>query len=98
MGMGEPFLNYDSFMEAVRLLHGEMGIATARMTVSTSGIEPAIRRFAQEPVRPNLALSLNASNDAVRGEIMPITRKWNIASLLDGRTHDSAGQAGVCDV
>ena len=53
------------------------------MTVSTSGIEPAIRRFAQETVRPNLALSLNASNDTVRGEIMPITRKWNIAALLE---------------
>jgi 23S rRNA (adenine2503-C2)-methyltransferase len=83
MGMGEPFLNYDAFMDSVRLLNGEMGIATSRMTVSTSGIEPAIRRFAEEPVRPNLALSLNASNDAVRAEIMPITRKWNIAALLD---------------
>jgi 23S rRNA (adenine2503-C2)-methyltransferase len=83
MGMGEPFLNYDAFMEAVRILNGEMGIATARMTVSTSGIEPAIRRFAEEPVRPRLALSLNASNDTVREAIMPITRKWNIAALLD---------------
>ena len=83
MGMGEPFLNYDSFMAAVRLLNGQMGIAASRMTVSTSGIEPAIRRFAEEPVRPKLALSLNASNDTVRGEIMPITRKWNIAALLD---------------
>jgi len=83
MGMGEPFLNYDAFMDAVRILNGEMGIATARMTVSTSGIEPAIRRFAEEPVRPKLALSLNASNDTVRAEIMPITRKWNIQTLLD---------------
>src|SRR5579875_2662959 len=83
MGMGEPFLNYDAFMDAVRILVGEMGIPAARMTVSTSGIEPAIRRYAQEPVRPRLALSLNASNDAVRAEIMPITRKWNIAALLD---------------
>ena len=83
MGMGEPFLNYDAFMDAVRILNGEMGIATARMTVSTSGIEPAIRRFAEEPVRPKLALSLNASNDSVRAEIMPITRKWNIQTLLD---------------
>jgi 23S rRNA (adenine2503-C2)-methyltransferase len=82
MGMGEPFLNYDAFLDAVRILNGEMGIATARMTVSTSGIEPAIRRFAAEPVRPRLALSLNASNDRVRAEIMPITRKWNIAALL----------------
>ncbi len=83
MGMGEPFLNYDAFMDAVRLLNTEMGLATSRMTVSTSGIEPAIRRFAQEPVRPNLALSLNASNDTVRAQVMPITRKWNIAALLE---------------
>jgi 23S rRNA (adenine2503-C2)-methyltransferase len=83
MGMGEPFLNYESFMDSVRLLSGGMEIPESRMTVSTSGIEPAIRRFAQEPVRPKLALSLNASNDSVRAEIMPITRKWNIAALLD---------------
>ncbi len=83
MGMGEPFLNYDAFMDAVRILVAEMNIPSSRMTVSTSGIEPAIRRFALEPVRPNLALSLNASNDNVRGEIMPITRKWNIAALLE---------------
>ena len=83
MGMGEPFLNYDHFMAAFHLLSGQMGISPARMTVSTSGIEPAIRRFAAEPLRPKLALSLNASNDTVRGEIMPITRKWNIAALLE---------------
>ena len=82
MGMGEPFLNYDAFMDAVRLL-GLMGIPESRMTVSTSGIEPAIRRFALEPNRPKLALSLNASNDTVREQIMPITRKWNIQALLD---------------
>jgi 23S rRNA (adenine2503-C2)-methyltransferase len=82
MGMGEPFLNYDSFMASVRVLAG-MGIPESRMTVSTSGIEPSIRRFAQEPVRPKLALSLNASNDVVREQVMPITRKWNIAQLLD---------------
>ena len=83
MGMGEPFLNYDAFMDAVRILAVEMNIPASRMTVSTSGIEPAIRRFALEPVRPNLALSLNASNDVVRESVMPITRKWDIATLLD---------------
>jgi 23S rRNA (adenine2503-C2)-methyltransferase len=82
MGMGEPFLNYDAFMDAVRLLR-VMGIPESRMTVSTSGIEPAIRRFALEPIRPKLALSLNASNDVVREQVMPITRKWNIQALLD---------------
>jgi len=82
MGMGEPFLNYDAFMRSVHLLRA-MGIPESRMTVSTSGIEPSIRRFAEEPVRPKLALSLNASNDSIRERIMPITRKWNIATLLD---------------
>jgi 23S rRNA (adenine2503-C2)-methyltransferase len=81
MGMGEPFLNYDAFMQSVHVLRG-MGIPESRMTVSTSGIEPSIRRFAKEAVRPKLALSLNASNDAVRERIMPVTRKWNIAALL----------------
>ena len=83
MGMGEPFLNYDSFMVAVRLLIEEVGIAAPRMTVSTSGIVPGILRFAQEKVRPKLAISLNAPNDEVRESIMPINRKWNIATLLD---------------
>ncbi len=85
MGMGEPFLNYDSFMGAVRLLVREAGLSLRRMTVSTSGIVPGILRFAQEPpeFRPKLAISLNAPNDAVRGEIMPINRKWPIAELMD---------------
>jgi 23S rRNA (adenine2503-C2)-methyltransferase len=81
MGMGEPFLNYEAFMSAVHLLRA-VGIPESRMTVSTSGILPGILQFAQEPVRPKLALSLNASNDAVREEIMPVTRKWNIGQLL----------------
>jgi 23S rRNA (adenine2503-C2)-methyltransferase len=84
MGMGEPFLNYASFMAAVRLLVREAGLSPQRMTVSTSGIVPGIEQFAQEPpdVRPRLAISLNAPNDAVRSEIMPINRKWPIEALL----------------
>jgi 23S rRNA (adenine2503-C2)-methyltransferase len=83
MGMGEPFLNYDAFMDAVRLLVGKMEIPASRMTVSTSGIVPGILRFAKEPVRPKLAISLNAPNDSIREGIMPITRKWDIALVLD---------------
>ncbi len=83
MGMGEPFLNYDEFMAAVRLLVTEVGIADSRMTVSTSGIVPGILRFAAEKVRPKLAISLNASNNEVRERIMPITRKWDIADVID---------------
>jgi 23S rRNA (adenine2503-C2)-methyltransferase len=83
MGMGEPFLNYDAFMDAVRLLVHEVGIAESRMTVSTSGIMPGILRFAEEPIRPKLAISLNAPNDKVRESIMPITRKWDIQHLVN---------------
>jgi 23S rRNA (adenine2503-C2)-methyltransferase len=83
MGMGEPFLNYDEFMAAVRLLVTEVGIAESRMTVSTSGIVPGILRFGAEKIRPKLAISLNASNDEVRERIMPVTRKWDIGDVLD---------------
>ncbi len=83
MGMGEPFLNYDAFMAAVRLLAGPMEIAESRMTVSTSGIVPGILRFAQEKVRPKLAISLNAPNDKIREGIMPVTRKWSIGEVVE---------------
>jgi 23S rRNA (adenine2503-C2)-methyltransferase len=85
MGMGEPFLNYDAWIAAVRLLVDEVGISPQRMTVSTSGIVPGIERFAEEPqeVRPKLAISLNAPNDAVRNEVMPINRKWPIDAVVD---------------
>ncbi len=85
MGMGEPFLNYDNFMAAVRLLVHEVGLSPQRMTVSTSGIVPGIERFAEEPsdLRPKLAISLNAPNDETRAEIMPINRKWPISSVID---------------
>jgi len=85
MGMGEPFLNYDNFMAAVRLLVREVGLSPQRMTVSTSGIVPGIERFAFEPpdLRPKLAISLNAPNDQIRAEVMPINRKWPIASIVE---------------
>ncbi len=82
MGMGEPFLNYDNFMKSVRLLVEGVGIPESRMTVSTAGIVPRIRDFGQEPVRPKLAISLNGSNDALRSEVMPLNRKWNLAELM----------------
>ena len=83
MGMGEPFLNYDEFMAAVRLLVNEALLAESRMTVSTSGIVPGIIRLAAEPIRPRLAISLNAPNDEIREAIMPITRKWAIADVIE---------------
>ena len=85
MGMGEPFLNYENFMGAVRLLVKEVELSPQRMTVSTSGIVPGIERFALEEadVRPKLAISLNAPNDRIREEIMPINRKWPIEAVMD---------------
>jgi 23S rRNA (adenine2503-C2)-methyltransferase len=83
MGMGEPFLNYENFMKSVHLLVDGVGIPEMRMTVSTAGIVPRIHDFGREPVRPKLAISLNASNDGLRSEVMPLNRKWNLRELLD---------------
>lgn len=83
MGMGEPFLNYDNFMKSVGLLAEGVGIPEGRMTVSTAGIVPRIHDFGREAVRPKLAISLNASNDALRSEVMPLNRKWNLRELMD---------------
>src|SRR6266478_1569013 len=82
MGMGEPFLNYDNFMQAVRLLVEGVGIPETRMTVSTAGIAPRIYDLGAEAVRPKLAISLNASNDAMRSRLMPVNRKWNLQRLI----------------
>jgi 23S rRNA (adenine2503-C2)-methyltransferase len=83
MGMGEPFLNYDNFMKAVRLLVEEVGVAESRMTVSTAGIVPRIHDFGMEEVRPKLAISLNASNEELRTRLMPLNRKWTLEMLMD---------------
>jgi 23S rRNA (adenine2503-C2)-methyltransferase len=82
MGMGEPFLNYESFMRAVGLLVEGVGIPESRMTVSTAGIVPRIYDLGAEPVRPKLAISLNAPNDELRSRLMPINRKWNLEKLV----------------
>src|SRR6266536_6204858 len=82
MGMGEPFLNYENFIKAVRLLVEGVGIPESRMTVSTAGIVPRIYDFGQEAVRPKLAISLNGPNDRLRSEVMPLNLKWNLSDLM----------------
>jgi len=82
MGMGEPFLNYDNFIKAVRLLVEGVGIPESRMTVSTAGIVPRIHDLGAESIRPKLAISLNAPNDDLRTRLMPINRKWNLEKLM----------------
>jgi 23S rRNA (adenine2503-C2)-methyltransferase len=85
MGMGEPLHNYANVVRAVAILTDERGAAFSRrrVTVSTAGLVPAIERLAEEPIQVNLAVSLNATTDDVRDQIMPINRKWNIARLLE---------------
>ncbi len=82
MGMGEPFLNYDNFTKAVGLLVQGVEIPESRMTVSTAGVVPRIADFGREAIRPKLAISLNASNDALRTQLMPINKKWNLEKLI----------------
>jgi 23S rRNA (adenine2503-C2)-methyltransferase len=85
MGQGEPMLNYDAVMAALRILLDQsgVGIAPRHAALSTSGIVPGIERLAQEKVRPNLAISLNASSNEQRDQIMPINRKYPIEELLE---------------
>src|ERR1700693_1021017 len=82
MGMGEPFLNYENFMRAVCLLVEGVGIPESRMTVSTAGIVPRIYDLGAEPVRPKLAISLNAPNDELRSRLLPLNRKGDLEKLM----------------
>jgi 23S rRNA (adenine2503-C2)-methyltransferase len=85
MGMGEPLLNYDNVMKALRLMTDPLGISISprRITLSTAGIVPGLERLAGEDLIPNLAISLNATTDEARDKLIPINRKWNIAALLE---------------
>ena len=84
MGQGEPLLNFEPVMEAVRIMldPAGLGISPKHVTLSTSGIVPGIERLAQEKVRPKLAISLNASNDEQRDALMPINKKYPLAALI----------------
>ena len=84
MGQGEPLLNFEPVMAAVRIMQDPegMGISPKHVTLSTSGIVPGIERLAQEKVRPKLAISLNASNDEQRDALMPINKKYPLAALM----------------
>ena len=85
MGQGEPLLNFDNVMTALNILLDEdgVGLSPKRVTLSTSGIVPAIDRLGKEEVRPKLAISLNASNDEQRDKLMPINRKYPLKLLIE---------------
>jgi 23S rRNA (adenine2503-C2)-methyltransferase len=84
MGAGEPFLNFENLMKAIRIINAPAGlhIVANRITVSTAGIVPRIRELAAIADRPRLAISLAAPNDELRDELMPINKKWPIEELL----------------
>lgn len=83
MGMGEPMANYDNLLKALRLLNSPWGgrIGARKITVSTSGLAPQIRRFADEPEQFSLAISLHGATDEVRGRIMPVNKKYPLKEL-----------------
>lgn len=84
MGAGEPFLNFDSLMKALRILSQPDGlhIVPNRVTISTAGVVPRILDLAHTPDRPHLAISLAAPTDELRNELMPINKKWPLEQLL----------------
>ena len=83
MGMGEPFNNYESVMEAVKLINEEIGIGARSISISTCGVVAGIRRFADERLQVKLAVSLHAPNDSVRSKIMPVNDAHSVGELLD---------------
>jgi 23S rRNA (adenine2503-C2)-methyltransferase len=85
MGMGEPLHNYDETMKALRILTDEHGFAMSprRITLSTVGVLPALEKLAREPIMPNLAISLHAPTDELRGQLVPINRKYGVSEIID---------------
>jgi 23S rRNA (adenine2503-C2)-methyltransferase len=85
MGMGEPLANLTNLLRAIRIINAPWGleIGARHITISTSGLAPQIRKLAAEPIQFRLAISLHGATDEVRSQIMPVNRKYNLATLLD---------------
>ena len=83
MGMGEPLANYDHLLKALKILNAPWGggIGARKITISTSGLAPQIRRLAREPMQFRLAISLHGATDAVRNRLMPVNKKYPLAEL-----------------
>lgn len=86
MGMGEPLLNYENVLKAIKILNSDTGmnIGARKITLSTAGIVPGIQKLALEPLQIKLAISLNAATDEKREKLMPINKKYNLRRLFDG--------------
>ena len=85
MGIGEPFDNYDNVMNAIKILNNQKGlnIGARHISISTSGLVPMIYKFADEDLQCTLSISLHATNDAKRSEMMPINNRYNIKELME---------------
>ncbi len=85
MGMGEPLANYENLMKALKILNASWGggIGARKITISTSGLAPQIRKLADEPLQFRLALSLHGATDEIRGRIMPVNRKYPLTVLAN---------------
>jgi 23S rRNA (adenine2503-C2)-methyltransferase len=85
MGMGEPLANYDALMESIHILRDGRGLnmGARRITVSTSGLVPQIRKLAAERLPLGLAISLHATTDELRDRLVPVNRRWPLAELLE---------------
>jgi len=97
MGMGEPLLNYDATVAALRVLMDKDGFAIAprKLTLSTVGILPALAKLAQEPVRPNLAISLHAPDPGLRRALMPIEEKYAMGDVIDAALRYEVPRGGL---
>ena len=95
MGMGEPLANYDNLLQALRILNAPWGggIGARKITISTSGLAPQVRRLADEPLQFRLAISLHGATDEVRNKIMPVNRKYPLKELVAAGEHYQ-GQKG----
>jgi len=96
MGMGEPLANYDNLMAALEILNAEWGtnIGARKITISTSGLVPQIKKLAAQPRQYRLAISLHGATDAVRDRIMPINRKYPLAKLADAAEEYQQAKSG----
>jgi 23S rRNA (adenine2503-C2)-methyltransferase len=83
MGMGEPFHNYEASLTAIRRLIDDLGIGARHITVSTVGLAPQIRHFAEEGLQVKLAISLHAATDAERAALLPVNKRWPLSELID---------------
>ena len=89
MGMGEPLANYDNLLKALRILNAPWGggIGARKITISTCGLAPQIRKLAAEPEQFRLAVSLHSATDEVRNKIMPVNRKYSLKELVAACEH-----------